>query len=80
MEDEYQLEMSSLCQDFTDSGKTIRIEIYRGVDSDWFLEAVDEFGNSTVWDDQFPTDAEAFEVLKETIREEGIEALIGAPS
>ena len=80
MEEEFDLEMSPLCQDLTDSGKTVRIEIYRGGGSNWHVEVVDEFGNSTVWDDQFPTDTAAFDGLKSTIKEEGIGVLIGKPS
>jgi len=80
MEDEFELEMSTLCQDITDNGKTVRVEIYRGGGSDWHLEVVDEFNNSTVWDDQFPTDVAALEEAKSTIRDEGIGALIGLPS
>jgi hypothetical protein len=80
MEEEIELEMSTLCQDLADSGKTVKVEIYRGGGSNWHLEVVDDFGNSTVWDDQFPTDAAALEEAKSTIRDEGIDALIGMPS
>jgi hypothetical protein len=81
MEEEYELEMSPLCQDLSDSGKTVRVEIYRGGGGPgWHLEVVDEFNNSTVWDDLFPTDAAALEEAKATIRDEGIDALIGMPS
>lgn len=80
MEKEIELEMSPLCQEITDSGKTIRVEIYRGGGSDWHLEVVDEFNNSTVWDDQFPTDTAALEEAKSTIRDEGINSLIGTAS
>lgn len=78
-EEEFELEMSPLCQDITDSGKTVRVEIYRGGGSNWHLEVVDEFNNSTVWDDQFDTDIAALEEAKAAIRDEGIEALIGMP-
>tara|TARA_R110002049_G_scaffold229987_1_gene402132 strand:+ start:9157 stop:9399 length:243 start_codon:yes stop_codon:yes gene_type:complete len=80
MEEEIELEMSPLCQALTDNGHTISIEIYRGGGSNWHLEVVDEFGNSTVWHDQFPTDAAALEEAKSTIRDEGIDALVGMPS
>lgn len=80
MENEFEIEMSPLCQDLTDSGKTVRVEIYRGGGSSWHLEVVDEFGNSTVWDDQFPTDTAALDEAKSTVRDEGIGALIGMPS
>ena len=34
----------------------VEIEIYEDGKGGWLLEVVDEFGNSTVWDDSFPTD------------------------
>lgn len=77
MNEEYEIERSPLCQVITDKGKKVRVEIYRGGGSDWHLEVVDEFGNSTVWEDQFPTDAEALEEVRATIKIEGIGALIG---
>ncbi|CAD7718569.1 hypothetical protein [Xanthomonas hydrangeae] len=79
MEEEYQLVMSSLCQSVTGKGQTVRLEIYRGPDSDWTLEAVDSFNNSTVWDDLFATDQAALDEGLRTIREDGIESLIGQP-
>lgn len=80
MEDEFDLEMSPLCQELSADGKTVQVDIYRGNGSDWHLEVVDEFGNSTVWDDQFPTDQEALDEAKATIKDEGIDSLIGTPS
>ena len=80
MEYEYQLITSLLSRDVTDKGHTIRLEIYRGVDSGWTLEAVDEFNNSTVWDDLFSSDQAALDEALRTIRDEGIETLIGPPS
>ncbi len=79
MEDEFELETSPLSQPLTDDGKTVQVDIYRGGGSDWHLEVIDEAGNSTVWDDQFPTDSEALEEAKATIRDEGIDVLIGPP-
>lgn len=79
MEKEFELEMSPLCQDLSDQGKTVRVEIYRGEGSGWQLEVVDEFGNHTVWEDPFPTDADALAEAKATIKEEGIDVLIGMP-
>jgi hypothetical protein len=77
--EEFELEMSPLCQDLTDGEKAVRVEIYRGGGSGWHLEVVDEFGNSTVWEDQFSTDVAALEEAKSAIRDEGITALIGIP-
>ena len=80
MEDEYQLVMSPLCRSITSEGKSVRLEIYRGSESDWTLEAVDAFNNSTVWDDTFVTDEAALDEALRTIRDEGISSLIGSPS
>ena len=72
--------MSPLCQSLTRDGHTVQIEIYQGDDpGKWILEVVDEFGNSTVWDDQFDSDQQALDEVHETVREEGIESLIGEP-
>lgn len=78
-EDEFQLVMSQLCRAVTDKGHTVRLEIYRGLETEWSLEAVDAFNNSTVWDDLFPTDQAALDEALRTIREEGIESLVGEP-
>ena len=80
MEEDYQLETSPLCRSVTDKGHTVRLEIYRGPDSDWTLEAVDASNNSTVWDDLFATDQAALDEGLRTIREDGITSLIGPPS
>ena len=75
------LEDSPLSQRITSNGKSVEIQIYR-LEGDplWALEAVDDFGNSTVWDDQFESDGEALQVAQETVNSEGIEVLIGKPS
>ena len=57
-----------------------RIEIYRGENTDWTLETVDASNNSTVWDDLFATDQAALDEALRTVREEGIESLVGPPS
>ena len=72
--------MSPLCQSLTRDGHTVQIDIYEGDPGKWILEVVDALGNSTVWDDQFDTDQQALDELHKTIREEGIESLVGLPS
>jgi hypothetical protein len=37
-------------------GTTVEIQIYDDGKDGWLLEVVDEFGNSTVWDESFLTD------------------------
>ena len=57
----------------------MRVDIYADGEGGWLLEAVDEYGNSTVWDDPFPSDREALEEALKAIDEDGIDSLIGSP-
>jgi hypothetical protein len=68
---------SPLSQPITRDGHTVQVAIYEGDDTKWILEVVDEFGNSTVWNDQFDTDRAALDEVHKTIAEEGIESLVG---
>ena len=77
MNDDSEVKMSPLCQEISSGGKVISVDIYDDGQGGWLLEVVDEHGNSTVWDDPFPTDAAALAEVRETILEEGIQALIG---
>ena len=77
MNDEPEIKMSPLCQEVSSGGNTVSVEIYEDGEGEWILEVVDEHGNSTVWDDSFPTDAAALAEVKKTILEEGIQVLIG---
>jgi len=70
---------SPLAQSVTRDGKTVQVDIYENGEGGWLLEVVDEYWNSTVWDEPFATDQEALEEALKTIDEEGIESLIGAP-
>ena len=81
MIEEQELEDSGHSQDITSGGKTVRVEIYRLVgEPEWALEVVDEYNNSTVWQETFADDEAAFKEVKETIAADGIESLIGASS
>ena len=78
MDKEPNLEMSPLSQPVSSGGRTVQVEIFRlEGESRWALEVVDEFNNSTVWDDTFPTDTAALTEAKKTILGEGINTLIG---
>ncbi|HEU4487257.1 MAG TPA: hypothetical protein VFR96_17365 [Povalibacter sp.] len=79
MDEEYQVVTSPLCRSVTENGHTIRLDIYRGPDTGWTLEAIDSANNSTVWDDLFATDQAALDEAMRTIREEGIGSLVGPP-
>jgi hypothetical protein len=70
--------MSPLSRSFTNGTSTVEIDIYQGDPGKWLLEVVDEFGNSTVWDDQFDTDQMALDEAMKTIADDGIGSLIGS--
>jgi hypothetical protein len=74
---EIELIYSKYCQSVTRDGKTVKVEIYSSGKNDWILEVVDEDNNSTVWDDPFDTDDDAFQEFERTLKEEGIESMIG---
>ena len=69
-------EFSSLSQHLRSNGKTVKVEICRGDDGGWNLAIIDEFGTSTIWDEEFDTEAAALKEAKATIRDEGIDSLI----
>ena len=77
MNDDPEVKMSPLCQELISGGRSVKAEIYEDGQGGWILEVVDEYGNSRVWDDSFPTDAAALTEVKKTILEEGIQSLIG---
>ena len=75
----YELIHSPLCRVVKSGNHQVRVEIYRSEDSGWFLEVVDAFGNSTVWDDTFESDDDALAEFTRTLQEEGIGVLVGKP-
>nr|WP_317932568.1 hypothetical protein [Halioxenophilus sp. WMMB6] len=78
MKDEPKLEFSSLSQELSSEGRTVSVEIYRlEGDEEWALELVDEFNNSTVWDETFKTESAALTEAKKTVIEERITTFIG---
>ena len=77
MTEEHVVKESSLCQSITRDGKTVRVDIYENGDGGWLLEVVDQYNNSTVWDDSFKTDQAALDEALDAIEKEGIDSLIG---
>ncbi|HQU14660.1 MAG: hypothetical protein B7Z66_04865 [Chromatiales bacterium 21-64-14] len=69
--------MSALCRSLTRDGRTVQVDIYADGEDGWLLEVVDEYGNSTVWDDPFPTEQGALDEVMETINEVGIGSVLG---
>ena len=80
MSDEYEIKYSTLCQKVTSEGESVQVYIYEDGKGGWILEVVDEYDNSTVWDDPFKTDDEALDEVFDTIEKEGISSLIGTES
>ena len=76
MED-IELIYSKHCQTVSRNNKTVKVEIYSSGKNDWVLEVVDEDHNSTVWDEQFATEDDAYQEFQRTLEEEGIESMIG---
>jgi len=78
MNEEPELEVSQLSQKISSGGKTVSVEIYRlEGETTWMLEVVDEYNNSTVWDDTFETESAALIEAKKTILAEGVSSLVG---
>ncbi|MHA2092509.1 MAG: hypothetical protein ACW98K_16805 [Candidatus Kariarchaeaceae archaeon] len=80
MNEDHEVKMSPLCQEVTRVGKTVQIDIYEDGEGGWILEVIDEYNNSSVWDDPFDTDESALKEALDTIEKEGIESLIGPES
>ncbi|MEJ8675890.1 hypothetical protein [Chromobacterium amazonense] len=77
MYDEHDLIESPLQQKYTSEGKTVEVCIYRLPDTGWTLEIVDEYNNSTIFDGEFESDQEAFDLFLKEVEQEGIESMIG---
>ena len=77
-EDDSEIEYSPFCEEVTRDGLTVRVQIYRlkSADSGWSLEVIDQEGASTVWDDLFATDHEAFAEFSQTLEVEGIQSFL----
>jgi len=68
---------SLLSQRIVRDGTEVDIQIYKDDKGGWLLEVVDEFWNSTTWDESFTTDRAALAEVLKTIDTEGIASLVG---
>jgi len=77
-----EIESSPLCHSVTSDGITVRVEIYRlaGSGEGWSLEVIDQKGGSTVWDDTFANDQDAYAEFYRTLESEGIRSIAEPPS
>jgi hypothetical protein len=68
---------SSLSRTVTKDGLTVEVSIVRLENETWWsLDVVDPSGGSTVWDDQFSSDEEAYAEFERTVAEEGIRTFL----
>lgn len=74
-------EHSDYAGEFVEDDIVLRLDIYRpaGTNGDWTLEVVDETGATTVWDEPFATDRDAYEEFLATIERDGIRAFLEEP-
>lgn len=79
MIDDPDLEFSPLGGLVTRDDRTVQVHIYRVVGSKrgWALEVVDVDDISTLWDELFATEREAYEEFSRVLDEDGIEAFLG---
>ena len=77
-DDDVEIEVSPLSQKFEENGIEVDVLIYRiaGSSEGWALEVVDEEDASTVWDDLFQSDQEAFDTFMKEVAEEGLSGII----
>ncbi len=80
-EDDPEIEFSSLSGTISRAGITVELQIYRMARSSegWSLEVTDHDGGSTVWEDLFATDQDAYREFCETLASEGIKSFAAGP-
>jgi hypothetical protein len=68
------IEYSKLGRPVDRDGLRVDVQIYRLLDrhDGWSLEVVDHEGASTVWDETFQSDSDAFAAFEEAVAAEGI--------
>ena len=77
-ENDVELEESPLSGDVIRDGITLRVQIYRirGSNEGWSLEVVDHEWGSTVWQDLFLSDQDAYREFMRTLDAEGPRAFL----
>jgi hypothetical protein len=79
-DDDPEIEISPLSGLVTQDGITVSVEIYRVRNSTngWSLEVVDAERTSTVWDETFATDQDAYREFQRGLEAEGLPGLLEA--
>ena len=68
---------SPLSRSITRDDITVEVNIYRlEHEPQWALEVVNTHGTSSVWDDPFETDEEAYAAFEQAVAEEGMETFL----
>ncbi|WP_313200368.1 hypothetical protein [Rhizobium sp.] len=71
---------SPLCTKFSKDGQVVEVNIFRlELETSWHLEVVNAQNTSTVWDDPFETDEEAYAEFLSTVEDEGMAAFEDVP-
>lgn len=72
-----QLEESPLSGQHEHDGVSVTVLIYRMTGTTaWSLVVVDDTGITTIWDDPFPTDQDAYREFYLTVEREGIRTFL----
>ena len=80
MEREPTLIYSPLNGYFTKDGATVEVSIIStDLDPAWSLEVINDLGASTVWDQQFETDDQAYAAFRRAVEEEGMRTFLDQP-
>ena len=77
MEPDPEIIYSPLNRRYERDGVEVEVCIFRIEGSDWTLEVIDEFNNSTVWNEEFKNDEQAFADFEKTVQEEGMSTVSG---
>jgi hypothetical protein len=65
-----------LSKEISQKGKKVRVDVYSNGENGWLLEIVDEYWNSTCWEEPFQTAQEAMNEGIIVIETEGIKQFI----
>lgn|GEM_PF-523051 len=80
MQNDPEIIFSPFCGTFEKDDRTVEVNIFRvEPNTTWHLEVINEMNTSTVWDDPFVSDADAYAEFMATVEEEGMGAFEDVP-
>jgi len=80
LKDDPQIIYSPFCSRFEKDNRTVQVNIFRlETETGWHLEVINEMNTSTVWDDPFETDVDAYAEFMATVDQEGMTAFEDLP-